>query len=97
MTLHAKILLLILALPLILLSLCLILPFLFLALILGIFFPALRSSFHTVTMHFPRGKTSAKPEGTEQEADPQVCDVECTVLHAENVPGEEPGKNRFLK
>ena len=98
MTLQGKILLFILALPLIVFLLCLILPLLILTLLLGIFFPALRSSCKSFTMNFPGknygNKTSPEQNGKNQS---QTCDVECTVLHAETVSAETEDEVKSLK
>lgn len=95
----ARILALLLALPLILLLLCLFLPLLILMIILGIFSPALRGSYRSFSTRFPGSGTrqGTSSRSGESQSGEDVCDVECTVLHAETVDHGSSEENKTLR
>ena len=94
-----KVLLLILVLPLLVLGFCLVLPILILALLLGLFFPVLRTSYRSFGIRFPEQNKKGNEAGTgNRDAEEDVSDVECTVLHAETLSQEtEENTPRVLK
>lgn len=97
MTFPAKILLLILALPLIFLLFCLFLPLLILLIILGIFSPALRTSCRSFSTKIPGMRQENPDTVRNRKDDTEVCDVECTVLHAETVDQGSPSEHGPLQ
>lgn len=101
MTFPAKIILLILALPLLLLLFCLFFPILILLIVLGIFSPSLRGSYRSFSTRFPGSGTqeaSSRSQGSQgSQKDTEICDVECTVLHAETVDQETTEERKSLQ